>query len=463
MHHEVIEADNRCYPPIYGGFDDITGQQSSVVLRPLRLHHDAAALAHWYRRAYHHQDDPSLVGMPDGARTYMGNPGPIEPQCKPASEASSLMSSHEKIVAEGMYSCTVVQSSASVKSSAPSLARPSDDSLPLVAQGTANAEDTCSPLSRTNIVYKNRAHATQEVRAASVNGTLVKGGSCRPFPVSLTPSTIAPVAPLSEKVEPNLAAPCAGAHLSSGNALPSSSSHTLVKGGSRRSFPGLSTSPVTSGPTWDPTQRSQAHLAMRSPFGSHLPTKSAYPMAPKHPGHTAPATCAVLKGAAQRVAPRDLPLRAQGCSVEHVGIRSPASDAKHGSPLESGILQYATRKPQSKPKHKPSVSVHLPTRLRLHTTQVFTGLCLLQATSGWRHLSQQQKKGPSPVLTPPSTQSMDPLFWPAPQTGMQTCTSHTLLQLLICPALLSHVFCNTNSWIFPDRKSQSRKITAHNG
>ena len=67
MHHEVIETDNKCYPPIYGGFDDITGQQSSVVLRPLRLHQDAAALAHWYRRAYHHQDDPSLVGMPDGA------------------------------------------------------------------------------------------------------------------------------------------------------------------------------------------------------------------------------------------------------------------------------------------------------------------------------------------------------------------------------------------------------------
>ena len=465
MHLEVIETDNRCYPPIYGGFDDITGQQSSVVLRPLRLHLDDAALAHWYRRAYHHQDDPSLVGMPDGARTYMGNSGPIEPQCKPASAASFLISPQEEIVAEGMYNCTVVQSSASVKSSAPSLARPSDDSLPLVTQGTANAKDTCSPLSRTNIVHKNRAHATQAVSAASAKGTLVKGGSCRPFPVPPISSEIAPVAPLFEEVEPNLAAPCAGAHPSFGSALPSSSSHTLVKGGSRRSFPGLSASPVTSGPTWDHVQKSQVkRISFSYEISFWFPSADQICLSNGLKASRPCSTCnlrGILKGSAHRVALKDPPLGAQDCSVEHVGIRSPAPDANHGLPLELSILQYARRKPQSKqqafrlgaspyeapPTHHPG----------LHRPLSFAGHIRVEAPL------TATAEGPFPVLTPPLTQSMDPLSWPAPQTGMQTCTSHMLLQLLTCPALLSHVFCNTNSWIFPGRKSQSRKITAPNG
>ena len=249
----------------------------------------------------------------------MGNSGPIEPQCKPASEASSLMSPQEEIVAEGMYNCTVVQSSASVKSSAPSLARPSDDSVPLVTQGTANAEDACSPLSRTNIVHRNRACATQEVSAASANGTLVKGGSCRPFPVPPTSSKIAPVAPLFEKVEPNLAAPCAGAHPSFGSALPSPSSHTLVKGGSRRSFPGLSASPVTSGPTWDPAHTSQVkNISFSHEISFWFPSADQICLSN---GPKAPRPCStrnlrgILKGSAQRVAPKDLPLGAQDCSV----------------------------------------------------------------------------------------------------------------------------------------------------
>ena len=240
MQFEVIAEEDERLPRVRGGFDDITGQQSSVVLWPLQLRCNAPALAHWHRQAFYHQDGPSLTGMPDGARAHMDNLDPIEPQCKPFSEVPSLMSPPDGVRDAEGCKCTAVQSSVSARSSTLFRTRSPNEGPPFATLGSVQAEGIVSLFSKLGVSSgqgKGMLDASFGNHINHAGEALVKGGSCRPFPVDAS-SLHCEVSPAElERSDSKHCEVSLTVRTSCSQNSPGSSSVDLVKGGSCRPFP----------------------------------------------------------------------------------------------------------------------------------------------------------------------------------------------------------------------------------
>ena len=234
MQFEVIAEDDERLPRVRGGFDDITGQQSSVVLWPLQLRCDAPALAHWHRQALYHQDGPSLTGMPDGARAHMDN----------LDRSSTLFRT-----------------------------RSPNEGPPFATPGSVQAEGIVPLLSKLGVSSgqgKGMLDASLGNRINHAGEALVKGGSCRPFPVNMS-SLHCEVSPAEfERFASKHCEVPLTVRTSRSQNSPGSSSVDLVKGGSCRPFP------------------DQAALALGSA-----------------PASSAPATCQLVKGGSCRTFPAE--------------------------------------------------------------------------------------------------------------------------------------------------------------